>query len=181
MKCLPALFAALLLSTPAFAQSGEPAVPTPAPAAVAAPTPAAPVRGPFTSALVWGGLATEVFILPGPVVGVSVPVADRMAVRLNAEAIVFPFNYGALLPVANTEVLFGNMYGDMALYAGPSVGALLNVGGRAWLLGGVAGTHRAIGDSGLGWYAEARLRYGTDFQTSAIFMPGLSMGLTVWF
>jgi len=175
------LLGCLLLASPALAQGSE--------ASTAAPTTSSPdlnalpdLSTPdtiFTTATIWGGPATEVYILPGLSAAVSFPVMPDTALRLGAEAILVPRpDVNLPLPVVNADVLFGEHYGDTVLYAGPSVGTVL---GAAWLLGGVAGVQRPFGDSPVGWYAETRLRFGTDFRNAFIFLPGVSVGLTVRF
>lgn len=137
---------------------------------------------------VWGGVGTELYVLPGVTLGASAPVARvgnvNLALRAGAEAILIPLaDAPGPLPIVNADLLLSPSGGGRGLqvYGGPSVGTVL---GYAWLLGGVAGVRGDFGAGPWGYFAEGKARMlfiGTGDGGAALFTPGINLGVTYRF
>lgn len=146
---------------------------------------AQPTRDRFT---VWGGLGTELYVLPGVTIGASAPLGRvgnvNLALRAGAEAILIPLaDAPGPLPIVNAALLLSPSGGGRGLqvYGGPSVGTVL---GYAWLLGGVAGVRGDFGAGPWGYFAEGKARMlfiGTGDGGAALFTPGINLGVTYRF
>ena len=189
VKSLPVLLA-LSLAGAAAAQEGTPVFVQP-PQTQTAPAQTAPVLTPATAALpapdgvtLWGGLASELYILPGITAGVSAPVfqtpALSVSVRGTLDAIFLPV---ADLPVAaapliGADLLLGTRLRGINVYGGPGAGTVLGL--VSWV-GGTAGLRGTFSPEGhLGYFGELKARYFLD-SAGSIFSPGARFGLTYRF
>lgn len=139
---------------------------------------------PADSLTLWGGLASEFYVLPGVRVAASVPVGPvgglNLAVRAGAAAIILPVaDVTGPLPYANLDALLSKETRGLRVYGGPSVGTL---GGMYWLAGGVVGIRNEFQSSAWGWYAEAQPRFIFGLTDVPVwFAPGTSVGVTYRF
>lgn len=145
--------------------------------------------------MAWGGLSSEVFILPGAMLGVSAPVGQTnnldVLLRLSGSVTVLPLggdsvdangNMGGAafllpLPGANLDLLLSSNKPGLKWYAGPSVGTLM---GAAWLFGGVAGVQNEFREGNWGYFVEGKVRALT-LGSGWLVSPGLNLGLTYRF
>ncbi|PTA68915.1 hypothetical protein [Deinococcus arcticus] len=137
-----------------------------------------------TGLTLWGGLGTEVFVIPGATLGLSATVAQlpRMNVDLRGSASAY------LLPVPdvngpftafNAELLFSGRNSNFNLYGGPSVGTVL---GGLWTVGATGGLRGQFDGGNLGWFSEAHLR--AAFDSAGLFpfpLVGGTFGVTYRF
>jgi hypothetical protein len=171
--------------TPIFVQPPQqqtPGVGQQMPQVVTAPPASAPASERLT---LWGGVASELYVLPGVMIGASAPVGRlgnvNLALRAGAEAIIIPVaDIPGPLPVVNVDLLLSGRGRGLQVYGGPSVGTVL---GAAWLLGGVAGVRGSFGAGPWGYFAEgkARVLYVGAEGRGALFTPGLNLGVTYRF
>lgn len=147
------------------------------------------------SVTVWGGVGTELFIVPGVRLGLSAPVGQvsglNMAVRGTTGVLVVPLvgdpapgtQSGGVLPfplvTGDLDLLLSRDRSGVGFYGGPSVGT---VAGAAWLFGGVAGYTNTFGSSNWGYYLEAKVRGAIlPAADGAGISPGVHLGLTYRF
>ncbi|WP_412028586.1 hypothetical protein [Deinococcus yunweiensis] len=149
------------------------------------------------SVTVWGGVGTELFIVPGVRLGLSAPVGQvsglNMAVRGTAGVLVLPLPgdsvdsngnlSGGVFPLplvtGDLDLLLSRDRSGVGFYGGPSVGT---VAGAAWLFGGVAGYTNTFGSSNWGYYVEAKVRGAIlPAADGAGISPGVHLGLTYRF
>ncbi len=171
--------------TPIFVQ--PPQQQTPAVGQSAPPAPqgsqSQPTPDRFT---VWGGVGTELFVLPGAMIGASAPVGRlgrvNLALRASAEAIVVPAaDVPGPLPFVNVDLLMLAGGRGVRAYGGPSVGT---IPGFAVLLGGVGGVRGDFGAGPWGYFAEAKARvvFGAAGGGGTVpVLPGLNLGVTYRF
>ncbi|WP_189071521.1 hypothetical protein [Deinococcus sedimenti] len=162
MKRLTLIFAGLLLAGSAAAQSDT-------------PTPSGGVQ-------VWGGVGTEVYLLPTLSLGLSADVAQlpsgTLSVRGTASATLIPLpDVTGPIPVVGADLLFRGNRAGLNVYGGPSVGTIL---GAAWLLGGVVGVQGPLGQGNWGYFGEVKARY-LVVPGQGVFAPGVNLGVTYRF
>ncbi len=133
---------------------------------------------------VWGGLASELFILPGLSAGLSVGVgqvgAASVSVRGMADVIFFPVADVSvpIVPLVGADLLFSGPVGNVTVYGGPGVGTIL---GQVFWVSGTAGIRNPFGSSGWGYFGEFKGRYVFDSAGTVLFSPGTRLGLTYRF
>ncbi|MDV6373361.1 hypothetical protein [Deinococcus arenicola] len=151
------------------------------PPVVLTPQPLTPASDRFT---VWGGVGTEFYLLPGVMLGASVPVGRLdgidLGIRASAEATIIPLpDATGPIPFVNVDLLFSGSGRGLRAYGGPSVGTVL---GYAWLLGGVGGVRGDFGAGPWGYFAEAKARVlYAGGGGGALFAPGVNLGVTYRF
>ncbi|MFC3835469.1 MULTISPECIES: hypothetical protein [Deinococcus] len=142
----------------------------------------------------WGGLGTELFIVPGVRLGLSAPVGQvsglNMAVRGTAGVLVVPLvgdpapgtQSGGVLPfplvTGDFDLLLSRDRSGVGFYGGPSVGTVM---GQAWLFGAVAGYTNTFGSGTWGYYVEGKLRGIVGPADLRGVSPGLHLGVTYRF
>lgn len=190
--------AALLAGLPfAAAQTSDtapvPVVPTTTPGLSTSTTVSViPALERFT---VWGGLSSELVVLPGVNVGVSAPVGSNLTLRGTVGATLLVFvgdgvdENGALtgaaaglpLPTVGADLLFGRTSPGTRVYGGPSLAVAFGLDSNpVFAVGGVAGIRGDFGGGPWGYYAEAKLR-ALLVPGAALPSPGLNIGVTYRF
>lgn len=134
-------------------------------------------------AMLWLGLGTEFYFLPGVSLGLSVPLVNTqgfsVSLRGVLDGVIIPLPDASVplpIPFVNADLLFSSVEPGVKVYGGPSVGTLL---GSTWLLGGVLGARNEFQGASWGWFAEAKVRAVLD-STGASAFP-TSMGARLGF
>ncbi|GGO24165.1 hypothetical protein [Deinococcus humi] len=177
--------------TPIFVQPPQQQTPEVVPTVpqIVTPPPVTPVALPqptpdrFT---VWGGVGTELYVLPGVLLGASAPIGHlggvNLALRASAEAVIVPVaDLPGPLPFVNVDLLLSGSGRGLRAYGGPSVGT---IPGFAILLGGVGGVRGDFGAGPWGYFAEtkARVAFGAAGGSGAMLvLPGVNLGITYRF
>ncbi|MFB9992414.1 hypothetical protein ACFFLM_10600 [Deinococcus oregonensis] len=136
------------------------------------------------SVTLWGGLASEFFVLPGLSLGASVPLGQwdtvNVAARAMADVILLPLPdlNVPLVPLVGADLLFSGPLGNVTVYGGPGVGTLL---GQAFWVSGTAGIRNTFGGSHWGYFTELKGQYLFDMAGTGVFSPGTRLGLTYRF
>lgn len=135
---------------------------------------------------VWGGVSSELIIVPTLYGAVSVPAgaaAPNLLVRGGLQYV----GYTAL----GADLLFSA--GPRGVYGGPSAAVIFGEN-SGWLAGGVLGYRNTFGGSRLGFFVEGKARYlflndavtpnyppGSPAQDFRFVSPGVGFGLTYRF
>lgn len=133
---------------------------------------------------VWGGLASEFYILPSLSAGLSVGVGQlggaSVSVRGTADVsfVPLPDVEMPLIPFVGADLLFSGPAGNVTVYGGPGVGTVL---GQVFWVSGTAGIRNSFGDSRWGYFGEFKGRYLFDTNGIGLLSPGTRLGLTYRF
>jgi hypothetical protein len=165
----------------------------PTPAAVLASAAPAPAPDGVT---LWGGLASELLVLPLLNLNLSVPVAQGPGYSVSARVGLETF-FGA--SAVEADVLLGRP-GGQGVYGGPGAAYIFGQDLKGWRAGVNVGYRDTFGQSRVGYYAEAKLNYLSVLTTGScgygdpayapsdtctsdfsIASPGLRFGLTYRF
>ena len=141
--------------TPAPVLSPVQALPTPAAAptaAVLASTAPAPAPDGVT---LWGGLSSELLVLPLLNLNVSVPVVQGLGYSVSARVGLETFFAASAV---GADVVLGRP-GGQGVYGGPGAAYIFGQDLKGWRAGVNVGYRDTFGQSRVGYYAEAKLNY----------------------